>query len=177
MAAKGAVSWGWIVAALLLVGLVSQCGKDGGSGTVAPGSASAPLRTEWRYVQPASANCRAGRSTNDAVVEKLGRNDFVGIVEQQEGWSLADRATDCWIRSDLLGNAPTPEPAPIRALMGNSGGGGSSTTTRRTSRRASSSAYYQNCSAARAAGAAPVYAGEPGYARRLDRDGDGVGCE
>lgn len=37
--------------------------------------------------------------------------------------------------------------------------------------------YYRNCSAARAAGAAPVMAGEPGYARRLDRDGDGIGCE
>ena len=39
------------------------------------------------------------------------------------------------------------------------------------------SVYYQNCSAARAAGAAPVMAGDPGYARKLDRDGDGVGCE
>jgi hypothetical protein len=37
--------------------------------------------------------------------------------------------------------------------------------------------YYPNCSAARAAGAAPVRRGEPGYARHLDRDGDGVGCE
>jgi micrococcal nuclease len=39
------------------------------------------------------------------------------------------------------------------------------------------SVYYKNCSAARAAGAAPVYVGEPGYSRKLDRDGDGVGCE
>jgi hypothetical protein len=39
------------------------------------------------------------------------------------------------------------------------------------------SVYYSNCSAARAAGAAPVYVGEPGYASHLDRDGDGVGCE
>jgi hypothetical protein len=39
------------------------------------------------------------------------------------------------------------------------------------------STYYANCSAARAAGAAPVYAGDPGYASHLDRDGDGVGCE
>lgn len=38
-------------------------------------------------------------------------------------------------------------------------------------------AYYSNCAAARAAGAAPVRAGQPGYARHLDRDGDGVGCE
>lgn len=37
--------------------------------------------------------------------------------------------------------------------------------------------YYANCSAARAAGAAPVRRGEPGYGRHLDRDGDGIGCE
>ncbi|WP_064747451.1 excalibur calcium-binding domain-containing protein [Lysobacter antibioticus] len=36
---------------------------------------------------------------------------------------------------------------------------------------------FANCSAARAAGAAPVRRGDPGYSRRLDRDGDGVGCE
>ncbi len=41
----------------------------------------------------------------------------------------------------------------------------------------SSSIYYRNCAAARAAGAAPVRRGEPGYGRHLDRDGDGVGCE
>ncbi len=41
----------------------------------------------------------------------------------------------------------------------------------------SSSVYYENCSAARAAGAAPVHRGEPGYAPHLDRDDDGVRCE
>ncbi|MBE7161897.1 MAG: DUF1524 domain-containing protein, partial [Williamsia herbipolensis] len=39
------------------------------------------------------------------------------------------------------------------------------------------SAYYKNCSAARAAGAAPLRVGEPGYRPGLDRDGDGVACE
>ena len=43
--------------------------------------------------------------------------------------------------------------------------------------RAYGGTAFANCSEARAAGAAPVYAGEPGYAPRLDRDGDGVGCE
>lgn len=38
-------------------------------------------------------------------------------------------------------------------------------------------AYYANCAAARAAGAAPVRRGQPGYGSHLDRDGDGVGCE
>lgn len=36
---------------------------------------------------------------------------------------------------------------------------------------------YPNCAAARAAGAAPIYAGQPGYSAKLDRDGDGVACE
>ena len=39
------------------------------------------------------------------------------------------------------------------------------------------SASYGNCTEARAAGAAPVRVGDPGYGRHLDRDGDGVGCE
>lgn len=39
------------------------------------------------------------------------------------------------------------------------------------------SVFYQNCDAVRAAGAAPIRAGDPGYSRKLDRDGDGVGCE
>lgn len=36
---------------------------------------------------------------------------------------------------------------------------------------------FPNCSAARAAGAAPVKRGQPGYGSHLDRDNDGVGCE
>lgn len=41
----------------------------------------------------------------------------------------------------------------------------------------SSGGAFANCAAARAAGAAPVGRGDPGYGRHLDRDGDGVGCE
>lgn len=37
--------------------------------------------------------------------------------------------------------------------------------------------YYENCTAARAAGAAPIMRGEPGYRSQLDRDSDGVACE
>lgn len=36
---------------------------------------------------------------------------------------------------------------------------------------------FANCAEARAAGAAPLYRGQPGYSSRLDRDGDGVACE
>ena len=36
---------------------------------------------------------------------------------------------------------------------------------------------FRNFTAARAAGAAPVQYGDPGYGSHLDRDNDGVGCE
>lgn len=59
--------------------------------------------------------------------------------------------------------APTPTPAPTEDSSSGSGGGGS--------------VYYRNCTAVRAAGADPIHAGDPGYGRHLDRDGDGVACE
>jgi len=43
--------------------------------------------------------------------------------------------------------------------------------------RTYSSSAFRNCNAARAAGAAPVYRGGPGYGPHLDRDSDGIGCE
>jgi outer membrane biosynthesis protein TonB len=55
--------------------------------------------------------------------------------------------------------APAPKPAPAPAPA------------------PAPSVYYKNCDAARAAGAAPVHRGDPGYASHLDRDGDGIGCE
>lgn len=36
---------------------------------------------------------------------------------------------------------------------------------------------YANCTAVRAAGAAPIRVGDPGFEAKFDRDGDGVGCE
>ncbi|WP_315899799.1 DUF1524 domain-containing protein [Arthrobacter alpinus] len=37
--------------------------------------------------------------------------------------------------------------------------------------------FYKNCAAVRAAGAAPIRAGQPGFQSKFDGDGDGVGCE
>lgn len=57
----------------------------------------------------------------------------------------------------------TPAPEPRQQPQPFSSGGGS--------------VYYQNCAAARAAGAAPIRRGEPGYRAGLDRDNDGIACE
>lgn len=48
---------------------------------------------------------------------------------------------------------------------------------RRPAARGQASGAFVNCAAARAAGAAPVYRGDPGYGSHLDRDNDGIGCE
>ena len=43
--------------------------------------------------------------------------------------------------------------------------------------QAQQNTYYQNCTAVRKAGKAPLHTGDPGYSRKLDRDGDGIACE
>jgi hypothetical protein len=68
----------------------------------------------------------------------------------------------------MLGAASTTQ-APARVYTAPTRAGNGSTAT--------GSVYYRNCSAARAAGAAPIRKGEPGYAPKLDRDGDGIACE
>jgi cytoskeletal protein RodZ len=50
-------------------------------------------------------------------------------------------------------------------------------TTAAPTTAAPAAVSYKNCDEARAAGAAPLYQGEPGYSSKLDRDGDGVACE
>ncbi|WP_349679245.1 MULTISPECIES: excalibur calcium-binding domain-containing protein [unclassified Brevundimonas] len=77
------------------------------------------------------------------------------------------------MRDDLLAATRTNDRTQVRGLVSTDAPSARGSTPRSNG----GSAYYRNCAAARAAGAAPVRRGDPGYARRLDRDGDGVGCE
>lgn len=43
--------------------------------------------------------------------------------------------------------------------------------------RREASVYYPGCHAARAAGVAPIYRGQPGYREGMDGDHDGIACE
>ncbi len=80
--------------------------------------------------------------------------------------------------SGTAGDSGASSGAGASGASGASGGsdssGGSGYGTDRSS---GGSAYYPNCKAARAAGAAPLYRGQPGYRPGLDRDNDGVACE
>ncbi|MCU1572585.1 MAG: hypothetical protein JWO93_667 [Micrococcaceae bacterium] len=62
--------------------------------------------------------------------------------------------------------AAVPAPAPVAAAPGGAPAG-----------QVPAGVSYANCAAVRAAGAAPIRRGDRGYVAKLDRDGDGVGCE
>ena len=62
---------------------------------------------------------------------------------------------------------PEPEPAPVEPAP----------APEVVAPAPATEVYYKNCDAVRAAGAAPIYQGTPGYASHLDRDKDGIGCD
>lgn len=78
---------------------------------------------------------------------------------------------------DTLKSQLANKSASSTANSTDSGSGGSGSSTLAGSTQQSANTYYKNCTAVKAAGAAPIYRGDPGYAKHLDRDGDGVGCE
>ena len=82
--------------------------------------------------------------------------------------------------------APAEEPAaePTDDSSGWSGwfGGGDSGSGEGSEEEATSEPepqkeLYANCDDAKAAGAAPMYKGDPGYRPELDRDKDGIACD
>ncbi|WP_371177274.1 DUF1524 domain-containing protein [Buchananella felis] len=81
-------------------------------------------------------------------------NDGGGTAPEEQGgnpdWGSHEQPAE----PEPVYGEPAPEPAPVQEDV-----------------------FYQNCSEAKAAGAAPLYRGEPGYRPKLDRDGDGVACE
>ena len=97
-------------------------------------------------------------------------------------WDLAMDATEYTTITSILANCTTTESAAPANVIENRivivvGGGVSAGTGDDDDNSTIAAVYYRNCAAARAAGAAPIYFGEPGYRPALDRDRDGVACE
>jgi hypothetical protein len=118
------------------------------------------------------ANCRSEPSKSAPVSRHLARGAEVRILEQSDTWShVRTETAECWVASSLLAHAQ-PDGVPSRppsqtAMM----------PVPADAKPQNLPVHYRNCADARAAGAAPIQAGEPGYSARLDRDGDGVACE
>lgn len=121
---------------------------------------------------------------------------FLGYVSGQDSQApVQPRISPSVVRSTTTVTAtPTPTPAPTVTVTEQAtetitapvqyAGAGSGTDQGTGTGQVSdaggqddSVVYYANCSAAKAAGAAPLHRREPGYRSGLDRDGDGIACE
>ena len=124
------------------------------------------------WVKPAEA---------DAMERVLDGCDGFLALEDDDQWPATGEGDVIATESDPnqapATTEPDPAPAPKKSLFPSGSSGSSSGGSSSGSSSGSGSVYYKNCAAAREAGAAPVHAGDPGYGKHLDRDGDGVGCE
>lgn len=94
-------------------------------------------------------------------------------VDKTEKSALRVRLGKCPKRILQVTVASVPKATVVAGGTTTTGGGASSGSTSSTA----GAIYYANCTAVRAAGAAPIRRGQPGYRAGLDRDGDGFGCE
>ena len=97
-------------------------------------------------------------------------------------WQLTMDSTEkTFLQSYLRNNCPDQRIAPWETAAvsppPSANTAAPATTPATGSSDLSGSVYYANCTEARAAGAAPILIGEPGYRSALDRDKDGIACE
>ena len=111
-------------------------------------------------------------------------------AESQQGAGSGDSAGSEEAPAEEPGEEPAAEPTEDSSgwsgwLGGSDSGEGSESgaNSESESQKKSESApepqkeFYANCKEAKAAGAAPMYKGDPGYRPELDRDGDGSACD
>ncbi len=116
-----------------------------------------------RYVATENLNVR--HRPNGSKVSSVKFGDTVQIYESRPGWVRISKTNDAskWVSSTYLSVTRPVRRQTIQPSYSNS--------------QPSRSAYYKNCTEARNAGVAPIYRGQAGYRRALDRDNDGVACE
>ncbi|MEP7114358.1 MAG: excalibur calcium-binding domain-containing protein [Ilumatobacteraceae bacterium] len=99
-------------------------------------------------------------------------------VEIKARWSLSmDQSEYGRIRNLLNGSCVGLLMAPLEPLHVSTASAPAAPPAVPPSVPPDTDVYYANCTEARAAGAAPIQIGEPGYRKALDRDNDGTACE
>lgn len=191
--------WPWITGGVVLLLLVisaisgdpRRMGPEGVSSAVPRASTSTTTMSVAAATIP---NDLVGKSPKDArpALEALGFRNIA--VESVDGRSVIVEANWRVVSIDGIGTSvplstrvvlrvekpqpattttveptATPEPAPVPQPQ--------PVPEPQPEPPAPRDAYYANCDEARRAGAAPLYAGQPGYRRALDRDGDGIACD
>jgi hypothetical protein len=159
-------------------------------------------RRTLRTVSTSSNGSKGDRDPSNWLPTPADQCRFLGDwVAVKVRWGLsADKSEWGRIRNVLRARCPrlliaVPLPLPSDALETTTGTADTSsattgtantspaTTTPPVTRSPSiaplvpSTVYYKSCAEARAAGAAPLHRGDPGYRAGLDGDGDGTACE
>ena len=113
-----------------------------------------------RYIDVDGLDAGLAQITGGFAIARYDSRDGYGWHPREDEYIAADNAT-----------------AHMCPGFGSTSGRGITGTTAAPTTGANGDVYYQNCAAVRAAGAAPLYQGQPGYRTALDGDKDGVACE
>lgn len=113
-----------------------------------------------RYIDVGDADVGLALIQQGLAIARYDSRDGYGHHPREESYIAAESATPSTCAALVTTEASAP-----------------ASTTATPPGSDTGSAYYANCTAARAAGAAPLHEGEPGYRSGLDRDHDGVACE
>jgi endonuclease YncB( thermonuclease family) len=121
-----------------------------------------------RYVEANGIDVNLAMIESGRAIARYDGRDGYGEHPRQAAYVAADEATPSLNQCVVPLAAPVPSaPAPTTPA----------TTPPATTTPPAAAVYYKNCTAVRAAGAAPIHAGDPGWQTKFDGDGDGVGCE
>ena len=93
-------------------------------------------------------------------ISRYDSRDGYGAHVRESTYHLADIGSPQVCRAAVGSEAAPPVPSVVNDVLATGG-----------------AVHFQNCDAARAAGAAPLVVGDPGYRSALDRDDDGIACE
>ncbi|WP_285249214.1 excalibur calcium-binding domain-containing protein [Pseudarthrobacter sp. efr-133-R2A-89] len=123
---------------------------------IAAEKAAAEKAAADKAAADAAAKAAADKAAADQAAAAKAAADKAAADQAAAAKAAADQAAAA--AAQQAAQAPAPAPAAVPAAP-------------------APAAYYANCTAAKAAGAAPLYRGQAGYRSALDRDGDGVACE
>lgn len=151
---SGCMKWGALLGSsfLIFMGFVTACGPDEAVSEV-------PAVTVTQTVtSTTTTTAKASKVKASTVTETVTETPSVEEYSEEvvEPAAVEQNVEPEVYAPQRFASIPDPAPAPAPAPV---------------------QSYYANCAAVRAAGAAPLYAGSPGYSSKLDRDGDGVACE
>ncbi|WP_370638615.1 excalibur calcium-binding domain-containing protein [Deinococcus sp. 12RED42] len=112
-----------------------------------------------RAVTTSNLNLRQSATTTSRVIKQLPRGSMVTIQSCTGGWCRVDYGRLYgFVSQNFLQVITSQAPRPVVSAS-------------------PSNVYYSRCAEAKAAGAAPLFRGQPGYRAGLDGDGDGIACE